>query len=269
MIRLALRERPPFRLSLLGLTPERLAGLGEAEIARLPLQQGNRRGVLGDWFTVGAAGGPDERLTLAVGDDRLDDVGAGMSRGEIQVEGDVGARAGMAMSGGRLVVAGSAGQGAATAMSGGDLRIAGTAGDGLGGALPGERNGMSGGTVIVAGAAGSGVGDRLRRGLVVVASAVGPCCGARMSAGTIVVGGRLAEFAGAAMRRGSILGLGDCAEILPSFGESGIHDLVFQRLLARLLERSGLPELAARLQPLRRWQGDLAIAGKGEILTAP
>ena len=268
MIRLALRERPPFRLSLLGLTPERLAGLGEAEIARLPLQQGNRRGVLGDWFTV-SVDEAEERLILAGGDDRLDDVGAGMSRGEIQVEGEVGARAGMGMSGGRLLIAGSAGQAAATAMSGGALRIAGNAGDELGGALPGERNGMSGGTAIVAGSAGSGVGDRLRRGLVVVAGAVGPCCGARMSAGTIVVGGRLGEFAGAAMRRGSILGLGESADILPSFGESGIHDLVFQRLLARTLERSGLPELAARLQPLRRWQGDLAVAGKGEILTAP
>ena len=268
MIRLALRERPPFRLSLGGLTPERLAGLGEAEIARLPLQQGNRRGVLGDWFTV-SMDTAEERLSLVGSDDRHDDVGAGLSRGEVQVEGDVGARAGMGMSGGRLVIAGSAGQGAATAMSGGDLRIAGTAGDELGGALPGERNGMSGGMAIVAGSAGSGVGDRLRRGLIVVAGAVGPCCGARMSAGTIVVGGRLAEFAGAAMRRGSILGLGESADILPGFGESGIHDLVFQRLLAQTLGRCGLPELAARLQPLRRWQGDLAVAGKGEILTAP
>jgi hypothetical protein len=71
------------------------------------------------------------------------------------------------------------------------------------------------------------------------------------------------------MRRGSILALGDSEELLPSFGESGIHDLVFQRLVARVLMKNQLPELAARLQPLRRWQGDLTLGGKGEILTRP
>ena len=268
MTRLALRQPPPFRLSLLGLIPERLAGLSDAEIARLPLQQGNRRGVVGDCFTV-SGDGAGERLVIAGGGERLDDVGAFMSRGEILVEGDVGARAGLAMSGGRLIVQGAAGAGAATAMSGGELRIGGDAGEGLGGALPGERSGMSGGLVAVAGSAASGAGDRLRRGLIAIAGAVGPGCGTRMHAGTIVVGGRLDALAGAAMRRGSILGLGGCAELLPGFAESGIHDLVFQRLLARLLERSGLAELAQRLRPLRRWQGDLAIDGKGEILTAP
>lgn len=268
MIRLALRESPPFRLSLSGLTPERLARLGEADIARLPLQQGNRRGALGDWFTVGVSGS-DERVVIAESAERLDDVGGGMTGGEIVVEGGVGARVGIGMSGGRLVVGGSAGPGAGTAMSGGELRIAGDAGDQLGGALPGERNGMSGGVAIVAGSAGNGAGDRLRRGLIVVAGSVGSCCGARMSAGTLVVGGHLGHFAGAAMRRGSILGLGDCADILPSFSESGIHDLVFQRLLERVLLKSDLPELAARLRPLRRWLGDLAVGGKGEILTAP
>lgn len=268
MIRLALKERPPFRLSLHGLTPERLAGLGDAEIARQPLRQGNRQGVLGDWFTVSVGGSP-ERMVIAESDDRLDDIGGGMTRGELIVEGEAGARVGVAMSGGYLLVEGSAGSGAATAMSGGELRIGGDAGDQLGTALPGERTGMSGGVVIVAGSAGRGVGDRLRRGLIVVGGSAGSGCGARMSAGTIVVGRRLDHSAGVAMRRGSILGLGECADILPSFGESGIHDLVFQRLLHSVLLKLELPELAARLRPLRRWQGDLAIGGKGEILTAP
>jgi formylmethanofuran dehydrogenase subunit C len=268
MIRLVLKSRPPFRLSLHGVTPERLAGLGEVAVARQPLQQGHLQGSLGDWFAVSASGS-DDRVVIAGSVDRLDDVGGGMSRGELLVEGEVGARAGAGMSGGRLVVQGSAGPGAGIAMSGGELRIAGTAGDQLGGALPGERNGMSGGTVIVAGSAGDGAGDRLRRGLIVVAGAVGSCCGARMSAGTIVVGGHLGRFAGAAMRRGSILAVSEHDDLLPSFGESGIHDLVFQRLLARVLVRNQLPELAARLLPLRRWQGDLALGGKGEILTRP
>lgn len=268
MIRLALKGRPPFRLSLDGLSPERLARLAEPEIAGHPLQQGNRRGMLGDWFTVQVVDGPEDRIVIAGGGDRLDDVGGGMTRGEFVVDGNAGARAGIGMSGGRLLILGSVGPGAGTAMRGGELRIDGDAGDQLGGALPGDRHGMSDGIVIVAGGAGSSVGDRMRRGLIVVAGAVGRFCGARMAAGTIVVVGRVGEFPGAAMRRGSILALGG-ASLLPSFADCGVHDLVVQHLLARVLMNHGLPAIAAQLRPLRRWVGDLALGGRGEILTAP
>jgi formylmethanofuran dehydrogenase subunit C len=267
VIRLTLTARPPFRLSLDGITPDRVAGLAVSELERLPLAQGNRRGVLGDWFGVAAEGGPADRLVIAGGDDRLDDVGAGMAGGELVIEGDVGAGAGGAMTGGILRIAGSVGYGAATAMRGGEMHISGDAGDRLGGALPGERSGMSEGIVVLAGSAGSSVGDRMRRGLIVVAGAVGPFCAARMLAGTIIVGGAIGEQPGVAMRRGSLVALAGTAQPAPGFADCGITDLTMLRLIGRFLARRGLTALGDRVGPLRRRIGDLAQNGKGEILT--
>jgi formylmethanofuran dehydrogenase subunit C len=267
VIRLTLRARPPCRLSLDGITPDRIAALAASELERLPLLQGNRRGVLADWFRVEVEGDAADRLVIAGGGDRLDDVGAGMAGGELAVEGDVGAGAGTAMTGGILRIAGSAGYGAATAMRGGELLIAGNAGDRLGGALPGEGSGMSEGIVVLAGSAGVGVGDRMRRGLIVVAGAVGPFCAARMLAGTIIVGGAIGEQPGVAMRRGSLVALGGTAQPAPGFADCGVTDLTILRLVGRLLAGRGLTELADRIGPLRRRVGDLAQGGKGEILT--
>ncbi len=269
MIRLTLRAHPPVRLSLRGFIPERLAGLSADAVARLALRQGNRAGVLGDWFQADISGGAEDRLVISGVGDRLDDVGAEMTRGELMVEGDVGACVGLEMTGGRIGIEGSAGFGAGTAMRGGELRIAGNAGDQVGTALPGEREGMRGGTVIVEGDAGAGVGDRMRLGLIAVVGSVGPLCGARMSAGTIVVGGGVGLGAGAAMRRGTLVAPRGNLRTLPGFADSGVHDLAVQRLLSRALAKHHLGALAERLSGLRRWQGDLAIGGKGEIWTAP
>jgi formylmethanofuran dehydrogenase subunit C len=269
MIRLALRARPPVRLSLRGLILERLAGLSADAIARHTLRLGNRRGAVGDCFAVDVTGDAEDRLVISGADDRLDDVGAQMTRGELVVEGDVGGCAGLEMSGGRIVVEGSAGSGAGMAMRGGELRIKGNAGDGLGSALPGEREGMRNGIVIVEGNARAGVGDRLRLGLIVVRGSVGAFCGARVSAGTIVVGGEVGVGAGAAMRRGSLIAPRGNLRTLPGFSDSGAHDVTFLRLLARALAKHGVNELAAGLSGLRRWQGDLAVGGRGEIWTLP
>jgi formylmethanofuran dehydrogenase subunit C len=269
VIRLVLKVSPPTRLSLAGIVPERLEGLAEPALRDLPLSCGNRPMRLGDCFDVALGAGPEDRLVVAGGSERLDDVGAGMTRGEIRVEGSVGAALGAGMSGGSIAVSGSAGYGVALAMRGGEIRIDGDVGDQLGGALPGERAGMCDGKVLVGGEAGAGLGDRMRRGLVVVAGSAGPFCGARMIAGTIVVGGRLGAHPGLAMRRGTIMVLGAAPSVPASFTRTGVHELAFARLLARSLVADGLDALPARLTMLQRWVGDLAMGGKGEILAPP
>src|SRR5260370_22412149 len=132
-------------LTLRGFVPERLAGLTASAIARQTLRQGNRPGVLGDLFAVDVSAGAEDRLVIDGPDEQLDDVGAGMSSGELVVEGNVGACVGLQMSGGRILVQGSAGVGAGTGMSGGTFRLAGDAGDHIGPALPRERPGLRGG----------------------------------------------------------------------------------------------------------------------------
>ena len=264
MIRLVLKAEPPVRLAVDGLIPERLAGLSPAEIERLPLTVGNRRQCVADWFRIAAT---DDAAVEIEGDcRRLDKIGGGMAGGTLHIRGDVGAYLGIGLSGGTIALAGAAGYGAATEMRGGTLRISGDAGDALGGALPGALGGMRGGTVLVAGRAGAETGRRLRRGLVIVGGDAGAACGAEMVAGTIVIGGAAGALAGAAMRRGSIIALGGAVRIGATFTDCGVHDLVFLRLLARHLAALGLGALAARLSPLRRWMGDAAVGGTGEVL---
>lgn len=267
MIRLTLKEEPPLRLSAEALLPERLAGRSVGDIEKLPLAVGRTRAAVGDWFRVAAGDG--EAMEIEGPCRRLDRIGAGMARGSITVRGDAGAYLGLGMRGGSITLEGSAGFGAATDLRGGTLRIAGDAGDGLGGALPGAAAGMREGTVIVGGNCGDAAGAMLHRGLIVVGGSVGAGCGAEMIAGTIVVGGGLGAFAGAAMQRGSLLALGGGAPLGSGFVDCGVHDLVFLRLLARHLATLGLDALARRIGPLRRFAGDGAVAGRGELLVAP
>ncbi len=267
MIRLTLKEEPPLRLSAEALLPERLAGRSAGEIERLPLAVGRTGGAVGDWFRVVA--GDTAAIEIEGPCHRLDRIGAGMDAGSITVRGDTGAYLGLGMRGGSIAVEGSAGFGAAADLRGGTMRIAGNAGDGLGGALPGAAAGMRDGTVIVGGKAGAAAGARLRRGLIVIAGDVGAGCGAEMIAGTVIVGGAAGAYAGAAMRRGSVLALGGAERLGSGFVDCGVHDLVFLRLLARHVAALGLDALARRIGPLRRFAGDAAVSGRGELLVAP
>lgn len=266
MIRLTLKDEPPVRLAADLLTPERLAGKSMAEVERLPLWVGRRQSAVGDWFRVAIKGDGAVEIDGPCG--RLDRIGAGMTAGSMRVHGDAGAYLGLGMQGGSIDVAGSVGFAAACDLRGGTLRVAGNAGDNLGGPLPGASTGMREGTVIIAGSAGDAAGAALQRGLVIIAGSAGAGCGAEMIAGTIFVGGTLGAYAGAAMQRGSIIALGGVARLGAGFLDCGVHDLVFFRLLARHIATLGLGELARRMGPLRRFAGDAAVAGRGELFVA-
>lgn len=267
MIRLMLKQEPPVRVSLSGIVPENLAQITESEIARRPLLVGKHRAALGDWFSIHLSGDAED-LVIEGSCGRFDHIGAGMSRGSMIVAGDAGAYLGFEMSGGRISVEGSVEYGAATAMKGGEMRIRRDAGEALGGAVPGGRQGMRGGIVLVGGSAAVRCGDRLRLGTIAIAGDVGACCGARMLAGTIVVGGRAGRNVGVAMRNGTIVALGGAEAVLPSFVDSGLHDLVFLRLLARALAAAGAVGLADRVRPLRNFRGDLSVHGRGELFVS-
>lgn len=71
------------------------------------------------------------------------------------------------------------------------------------------------------------------------------------------------------MRFGTLVATERYSSPLPGFADSGVHELAIQRLLAAALVKHRLTGLADRVRSLRRWQGDLAVGGKGEILTAP
>lgn len=262
---LTLRERPDQRLDCSPLVPYRLAGKSASEIARIELQTTRARVTVGDVFRLRI--GEAKHVRIEGGSDRLDQVGQDMSGGEITVEGDVGIQAGRMMAGGRLTIRGNALHWAGSGMKGGTIEIAGNAGDRIGGPLAGETAGMRGGVVIVRGSAGERAGDKLRRGVIIVERDAGPFAASRMIAGTVIVCGKAGPLAGYLMNRGSLV-LGCKAELSPTFIDSGTYDLVALRLLGTFVKEHSARAAALFRKPLRRFAGDMAVSGKGEIFTA-
>jgi len=259
-----LRAEPTERLDLSGLTPRGLAGMARRDLERTRLGQSKRAAAVGDIFRM--AGDDAGEIVFDGGSTRFDRVAAGLADGLVRIIGDAGAQAGRGMEGGRLIVEGNAGPHAGSGMRGGRLEIGGDAGDHLGAPLAGETTGMSGGLVIVRGSAGAFAADRMRRGLIAVLGGAGRYAGCRMIAGTLVVVGGTGEMPGYLMRRGSIL-LDRMPESLsPSFVESGAPDSVIALLLDRHLVAEGILGRSLLGASPRRFGGDNAVLGKGEIL---
>lgn len=259
----SLRDAPPQRLDLAPLTPDRLVGLSESKIAGIELQTTRERLCAGDVFKIRI--GDATQIRFEGGSERFDRIGAGMSQGEISIDGDVGIQGGRLMRGGRLAIAGNAGPWAASGMKGGTLAISGHAGERLGGPLSGETVGMRGGVVIVRGDAGARAGDRMRRGMIIVEGNAGIYAGSRMIAGTLIVRGRTGRLPGYLMRRGTIVTLDGSDALSPTFADSGVHEFVANVLMASYVQAYS-PEIAVMLRrPWRRLLGDMAVIGKGEI----
>jgi formylmethanofuran dehydrogenase subunit C len=127
---------------------------------------------------------------------------------------------------------------------------------------------MQGGTVLVEGSAGDRTGDRMRRGTLLIEGDTGDYCASRMVAGTIAVWGRVGAFPGLAMRRGTVLLQHAPGEMVPTFNDCGEHPLSFLTLLVRSWRTlpgkfATIPDSRVRV---RRYMGDLANDGRGEIL---
>lgn len=259
-----LNAAPDERLDLSALTPARLAGLSSSEIPRLVVGTTNRKATLGDFFTVSGKAG--DTVTIAGGSSRLDFIGAELDSGTVIVEGDAGMCAGRSMRGGRLEIKGDAGPWLASGLTGGQIFVKGSAGSNVGGMRPGDPYGMSGGIVVVDGDIGDRAGDRMRRGTIIVRRRCGAFAGSRMMGGTLWAEQGFGATPGVLMRRGSLIGLA-VEHMLPTFVDTGKHDLVILRILSRYL--AGILGQRAPRVPggtVRRFAGDLATIGKGEIL---
>ena len=260
-----LRAEPPQRVDLSALAPDRLAGKSVAQIEDIEIGVTRISTKVGDLFKI--AEGDLKTVRYEGGSSRFDLLGSKLLPGfEIHVEGDVGAQCGRLAKGGKITVAGSAGPHAASGNLGADIEIKGDAGDFLAGPLAGELAGMTGGRIVVRGKAGARAGDRLRRGLVVIEGDAGDDLGARLIAGTIFCLGEASGRIGYLNKRGSImLARGGCFG--PTYVDCGAHDLTFAKLLARSLKDRSASAADLLSRKLRRYGGDTAVYGKGEILT--
>lgn len=201
---------------------------------------------LGDLFEV--TGNPEGRIRF-VGDlERADRLGAGLSEGEVMVEGNVGREAGLALAGGSL-----------------DIR--GNAGPRTGSAPLGFKRGMTGGELVVRGSAGPEAGTAMRRGLLVIAKSAGDRTGLNMIAGNVIIFGSAGSNTGLWSKRGSVVALG---KITPPATYSYVctyQPAVVRLMLTRLSVRYGLSVQRKHLTGFyRRYSGDMAELGKGEIL---
>ncbi|KAA0968624.1 formylmethanofuran dehydrogenase subunit C [Aureimonas fodinaquatilis] len=256
---LTLRGEPPERLDLSHFVPQNLAGLSESEIAHLPVGTTRRKLLAGDVFAI--AMGDCEAMLLAGGSSLYDRVGEGMAAGTLHVEGDVGQLAGRRMTGGHLHIHGNAGPFAGSGMSDGLITIGGDAGDNLGGPMAGEMAGMTGGEISVGGNAGQRAGDRLRRGVISIAGVAGDYAGARMIAGTLVLAHAPGVGTGQLMKRGTIIVTQMHLALTATFVDNGPGEFLFLPMLAKSI--SGAWQFPMRM---RRFSGDMAVLGKGEVL---
>lgn len=259
-----LNTAPDERLDLSQLTPSKLSGVAPAAIPRLVVGTSKHKLTVGDIFTV--SGKLSDRVTIAGGSGRLDFVGAELDRGTVVVEGDVGICAGRSMKGGRLEIKGDAGAWLASGLGGGLIHLKGSAGSFVGGQRPGDRFGMTGGAVVIEGHAGDRAGERMRRGTIIVRGRCGAYAGSRMLGGTIWTEQGFGAAPGLLLRRGTLIAP-SVEKLLPTFVDAGKHDLVILRVFSRYLAATLGPLAPPVLSgPVRKYAGDLATIGKGEIL---
>jgi formylmethanofuran dehydrogenase subunit C len=201
---------------------------------------------VGDLFELG--GEPNGRIRFTGDLDLADRLAAGLSEGEVRVEGSVGREAGLGMAGGALVINGNAGPRA-------------------GAAPAGFKRGMTGGELIVRGSAGPEAGAAMRRGLLAIGREAGSGTGLGMIAGTVVVCGPAGPDTGLWSKRGSVVALGPIAPPITYVYACTYQPVHLRLVLARLRTRYRLPVRRAHLTGLyRRYSGDMAELGKGEIL---
>jgi formylmethanofuran dehydrogenase subunit C len=259
-----LNAAPQERLDLSHLTPKRLSSIPLAEVLKLVVGSTKKGLTVGDAFAVSGKPGDTVKFEGATG--RLDFVGAELDHGTIIVEGDVGAGAGRNMRGGRLDIRGDAGALLASGISGGEVFVKGSAGNQAGGLSPGDKFGMTGGLIVIEGHAGDRAGDRMRRGTIFIRGKCGAFAGSRMVGGTIWSELGFGADPGLLLRRGTIIGP-SVERMLPTFADSGKHDLVILRILSRYMSATLGPRAPRPLSGVvHKYAGDLATVGKGEIL---
>ncbi len=259
-----LKERPHVPLETEVLSPDVIASLKHAEVEALPVFLGKRQYRLADFFAIEGDGSEELEIHGDVG--RVKWIGRAMTRGRITIHGDAGMHLGAHMKGGTIEVQGNASDWIGAEMKGGLIRVAGSAGGQVGAAYRGSTSGMSGGTILVGGSAGLELGMRMRRGTIVVQGVVRDFAGLQMKGGTIVLLSGAEVRTGAWMVRGTIVSFTPL-RLLPTFSYACTCNPIFLRLYARHLQTLGVSfPSAPEAGFYRRYTGDGAVPGKGEIL---
>ncbi|RMF37722.1 MAG: formylmethanofuran dehydrogenase subunit C [Planctomycetota bacterium] len=263
MLELILKREPQVPLEAEVICPDVLCGLSMNEIAQQRVFHGKRACRLADFFEI--EGAPSDSVMVRGDLRKVRWIGRGMTRGSIEVQGDVGMHLGAYMRGGRIAVQGNAGDWVGAEMQGGVIVVSGDAGGQVGAAYRGSLRGMNRGTILIGGNTGLEIGMRMRRGTIVVGGMARDFAGLQMKGGTILLLGGAELRVGAWMQRGTIISLKPIV-MMPTFRPSGRSNPVFMNLLARELRPLGVDfPLLSTEGSYARFAGDAAVPGKGEI----
>ena len=153
-------------------------------------------------------------------------------------------------------------------MSGGVIEVRGNAGPLAGGADPGAKRGMTGGEIIIRGSAGPMAGAGIRRGLIVVQGDAGerrgPGDDRRVRSGVRLAGREPRPV----LEAGSIVAFGAHTPPAPYRYACTYRPPHLRVTLRYLRARHEVPVAAGQLTgAYRRYSGDLAELGAGEILS--
>ena len=262
---LTLKYCPYQRVDMSPLVCNKLVNMEPADIAALTLQNGKQTIRVDQLFEL--SGEDCRHIIIKNCCEKLDYIGRELDGGEMTVEGDVGAYLAMSMKGGKITVHGDSSIFSACELEDGFVQIDGNADDFVGAALPGNKLGMQGGTVLIKGNVGARAGDHMRRGTILIEGNAGDYLGARMTAGTIAVMGEIGHYIGYAMRRGTLL-VWQQPEMPANFKDCGTHTLAFLPLLFASFRGldSEFSGTTVGFNRVRKWAGDIAEMGRGEVL---
>lgn len=265
MIRLTYLSNSGIPLEAECISPDFFIGKNNSEISKLPVFDGNRKVELGNFFSISGQMDQDETIFIENDCSNVKLVGSNMTRGKIEIVGNVGMHLGAEMKGGSILVRGSATDWVGAEMKGGTIQILGDAGHLIGASYRGASVGMRGGNIIIHGSCGNEVGSHMRRGLIAIGKNVGDFVGMGMIAGTIIVAGSVGIRAGAEMKRGTLVFLSDKPALLPTFRFSCNYQPCFLAIYLNKLKQFNFP-FPLPVSNWSRYCGDLISLGKGEIL---
>lgn len=243
--------------------PDTCISMSVDQVLKTAIFHGKESVEFGEFFSV--EGTPEDGIHIWEGDfSGVHWIGAGMTEGQILIEGNAGRHVGSEMRGGLIEVSGDASDWVGAELKGGLIKIQGNAGHLAGAAYRGSPRGMTGGSILIQGTAGNEVGHTMRRGIIATGG-LGDLAGFNMLAGTILCFGSAGIRPGAGMRRGTIGFFGaEPVDLLPTFRYACRQNLDILRVIEGFLEThhydGQLPDL------VDLYHGDFLEGGRGEIM---
>lgn len=238
------------------ISPDVFAGKTAAEIADLPVYEGNKPKKLSDLFKI--TEDPAEIPNITINGDvaEVRRIGMGLKNGEIVINGNAGMHLGEKMHAGKITVNGNAGGWTGSDMKGGLIEIHGDASDYLASPYRGSSVGIHGGKIIVDGNVGSDSACYMHGGVLKIKGNVGPFLGFRMSNGVVHVEKNATTRLGANMSGGKIVISGFVEEMMPTFTIDSVKAKV------------KIDDTESAQGPFYVFLGDLAEMGSGKIFVS-